>query len=260
MNEQFLLFDVGGTWTRYAFSDGKKLISPKEIPTPEFKLEDIKNMIQNSGKKISLIIISAAGPVINGKCKMTNANLVFDERTLSMITGTRVKVVNDFVAAAHALKKEKGLVVLGPGTGLGVGIITNKGEIFPSEEGHLKIKRDLFLSIPEFNHVNLPEYEQALAGKNNILLKIFKKEKLTLGKDRLTEIYKEIFELFLQEMLIIHKNKGIKKIILRGGVIAGNKKFFSDYSKTLKKKFKVDIKIIIDDFLGLKGTMEFCRK
>ncbi|MGV8163031.1 MAG: glucokinase [Candidatus Nanoarchaeia archaeon] len=255
-NEQILLFDIGGTWTRYAFSDGKKLISPKTVLTSEFKLQDIKKIMLDSGRKISLINIACAGPVSNGKCRMTNANLLFDEQTLSMMLGVKVRVINDFVAAAYAFKKNKGTLIVGPGTGLGVSIITDRGEIMPSEEGHLKINRELFLSIPEFNHVNIPEYEQVLAGKNNTLLKILKKEKITLTKDRFTEIYSVVFESFLQELLMRYKEKKIKKIILRGGIIESNKKFFTQYIKLLEKKTKKQIEIIEDDYSGLKGIIE----
>jgi len=252
--ESILLFDVGATWTRFAFLTNKKIVSKKIIKTSDFTLGDIKKIISESGKNISRVIISCAGPVVNGKCSMTHTNLVFDERSLSVILGIKVDVINDLVAAANALKeKNKGSLLIGPGTGLGVSIISSIGEIISSEEGHNKIRRELFLSIPEFRHVNIPDYETVLSGKYNVLLRIFKKEQATLEKDRFTQIYLLMLDEFIQEMLSRYKDKGIKKIILLGGVISGNKKFFLQYSKTLKKKFKKEIKIIDDKFLCLEG-------
>ncbi|MFA6074099.1 MAG: glucokinase [Candidatus Woesearchaeota archaeon] len=254
-NEAILLFDVGATWTRYAFLINKKIVSKKIILTIEFTLADIKKIILESGRLITVVRIACAGPVENGKVIMTHANLVFDERSLSTSLGVKVKLINDLEAAAFSLReKNKGSLLIGPGTGLGVSIISGKGDVVASEEGHNKIRRESFLNISEFNHVNIPDYETVLSGKYNVLLTLFKKEKVILTKDKFTEIYLFFLEEFIQEMLSKHKDKGLKKIIFFGGVISGNKKFFSLYSKILKKKFKKEIKIIDDKFLCLEGA------
>jgi glucokinase len=289
-DEYILLFDVGGTWTKVATAQNNKILSKKIFETKDFKLEDIKLIVENSNLHFSLVLIACAGPINNGTCKMTNADLVFDERSLSNLLKVRVVIMNDLAAIAYKLKsKYKSSLIIGLGTGLGVSIISANGEIIPSEEGHLLIERDFFLAVPEFRGINIPQYEHLLSGKKNILIKLFNKSFISLiqeyevedksrkkkinekekdkniwfKKDRFTDLYMTTLNMFVDKMLMNHQDVKIKRIIFTGGVTSGNKVFMSKYIDELRKRLKsekkgiTEIKIINDEFLGTKGILNF---
>jgi glucokinase len=103
--------------------------------------------------------VSAAGPVTGGTVRLTNHPWVIDAAELSRTLGiAQVHVVNDFTAQALALPDlapedlfpisggradpQQTLLVLGPGTGLGVaGLLPGGGpavgRVIDSEAGHM---------------------------------------------------------------------------------------------------------------------------
>ena len=103
-----------------------------------------------NGTQVTQALIAAAGPVEGGRCALTNCPWIIDAAELKSTFGlARAHVVNDFEATARSLSRltEKDLwpigrgqavqgapvVVLGPGTGLGVaGLI---GEMVVATEG-----------------------------------------------------------------------------------------------------------------------------
>jgi hypothetical protein len=278
--DNILLFDVGGTWTKVAIAKNNKIISKKILMTGNFALSDIKLVIENAKINFSQIIIACAGPVKDGTCRMTNATHVFDEKALTELLKIKVIVINDLESIAYGLKsKYKSGLIIEIGTGLGVSLISNNKSIIPSEEGHYLIDKELFMSVPEFREIIIPQYEYLLSGKNNVLIKIFNKSFISLNlqsnennkniyfrKDRFSEIYMKVLESFIDKLLIVHKNEKIKTIIFTGGVVSGNKIFMNKFILEMKKRFKKEkkgieeIKIIDDEFLGIKGALAFYKE
>lgn len=261
-NECVLLLDVGGTFTKIAAAKEKKIFFKKIQKTEEFHIEELKKTIdalKNSNKKVSFIVFACAGPVWEGKCRLANANQSFDEKIIKEIFGVPVKIINDLEAAAYGLRKNKGSLIIGLGTGLGTSIIDGKGQIIPSEEGHSSIERELFISVPELRNTIIPQYEYILGSKKNILGKLLgKKEKeIILGKDRFTEIYLKVLYSFISRLIQSHKDSKIKKIILIGGVSSGNKKILLNFLSELKKKNKLNAELVDDEFAGIKGAFEY---
>jgi glucokinase len=96
--------------------------------------------------------IAIAGPVVNGEGSITNGQLHFSASELGARLGCEVLLVNDFHAQAMALphltslqqlggsvQKSGTRVVLGPGSGLGVGVLLSldgRWRVLPSEAGH----------------------------------------------------------------------------------------------------------------------------
>ena len=104
-----------------------------------------------------------AGPVVAGEGEITNGVLRFSASDLAVQLGAGVELVNDFHAQAMALPHLKNLrqlggklpeagprVVLGPGSGLGVGVLLPAAEgwqVLPSEGGHADLAAGTMLEL-----------------------------------------------------------------------------------------------------------------
>ncbi len=166
--------DIGGTHTNLGlvgFKNGKFTLI-LETETDSKNVTDLANPIRETLKiaaeerpdlKPSECCISAAGPVSNNRCVMTNLSWVVDGNKLSSILGIPVLIINDFVAISygiptldvenpeqiHPLLHLDGSIpkpapgtkaVIGPGTGMGVSFLAFDGkEHIPasSEGGHI---------------------------------------------------------------------------------------------------------------------------
>ena len=83
---KILLLDLGGTNLRYALSE---VGSTEVMDTKKIALDTISNFdgfIEDLVKKFNIhsMIISAAGPKVNGVISMTNRDLVIDEQVLKV--------------------------------------------------------------------------------------------------------------------------------------------------------------------------------
>lgn len=148
-----IVADVGGTFARFSRVNLDDLVMDKiEIyPCAEFaSLESVLIAYQtkHSLKKIKRVAIAIACPVIDDLICMTNCPWSFSIRNLKEKLGlAELKVINDFSAIAMSLpvltssdliqigeghsEKTKVRVVLGAGTGLGVGYLV------PNQNGHV---------------------------------------------------------------------------------------------------------------------------
>ncbi len=114
-----------------------------------------------------LCCISGAGPVQGDRIQLTNASLVISATEVEKYLGIPVRLINDFSAISYAvalldpldsrqitrlphcdgtqpdLPKEGLALVVGAGTGLGVGFLHKRGDgsclAFPSEGGHSEL-------------------------------------------------------------------------------------------------------------------------
>lgn len=148
--------DVGATHARFArVADG--------VPGPaaRFATVDFASADQLLAAGLSALsidrpdacCIAIAGPVVGGSGRITNGTLMFDTARLTRFAGCPVRLVNDFHALARGLPELRALralggrradsagvrVVLGPGSGLGMGmLVPHRGDfvVVPSEGGH----------------------------------------------------------------------------------------------------------------------------
>ena len=145
--EAVLLGDVGATNARFAVHFDEMLGPIEWIEVADHPTFDgaLKHFLQSHGRdhRIAHALLAIAGPVKDDRCEFTNCPWTVDSRDLRNQFGFRsVQLVNDFEATAlslpHLAKQDlrsigegRGvlgapMVVLGPGSGLGVaGLVQN---------------------------------------------------------------------------------------------------------------------------------------
>ncbi len=183
-----ILGDIGGTNARLAYADSTKgpLRKAKIFNCKDFDSIDelLSNYCGDEGIKPILMSLAVAGPVLDDMVKLTNGNWEFSKRKLEETFNLHKAIfMNDFTAQAYAQipffskeydiqnwKKDrkapigrfhKGtsnqvgpLLVLGPGTGLGVATLvfgTNEKFVLQGEGGQVhftprnQIEAELYL-------------------------------------------------------------------------------------------------------------------
>lgn len=180
--------DIGGTNTRLAFFEKGKLIGQeKKFPSQKYSsLEEIiREFLQD--QRVEKACFGVAGPVKEGKSKITNLPWVIDAVHISKALGIpSVHLLNDLEANAYGLKvlKKEELFVLhegkvqkgnqaliAAGTGLGEAGLIWDGKThhpFACEGGHTdfgprnQLEIELFVYLKnKFGHVS---YERVVSG------------------------------------------------------------------------------------------------
>lgn len=154
-----LLADIGGTNARFALVEDGRPSSPLVLPVAAFATAEaaIAEALARLAPRAPLVqaVLALAGPVAGGTVRLTNADWQLSSAAIAARFGfARVWLVNDFLAQAHALphlagsdlrpigggRAEPGapMLVLGPGTGLGVaGYLPGPRLALPTEGGHV---------------------------------------------------------------------------------------------------------------------------
>jgi glucokinase len=206
MDSLYLAGDIGGTKTRLA------LYSPKIGPHKPFvdktylsndfpSLESIvQEFLVDRSEKILSASLGVAGPVIQGRSRITNLRWVIDAKKISQeIDNAPVDLLNDMQSIAFAIPNLKStdleqlvpgdpdpqgtIGIVAPGTGLGEGFLVwigNSYKPFPSEGGHASFGPEtseqlqlLNFLLPRFGHVS---FERVCSGIGIINLYTFLKE------------------------------------------------------------------------------------
>jgi len=154
--------DIGGTKTAVAVVEigGKRLSVGRHgrYPSGDYaSLEEIlEHFLLPERRRPSVAAFGVAGPVREGRAKVTKLPWTIDERKIAQLTGIgRVRILNDFVAAALGIsylsprqvltlaagRAEPGgpIALIGAGTGLGqAALVSVAGQYEPlaSEGGH----------------------------------------------------------------------------------------------------------------------------
>jgi glucokinase len=165
-NTYSLVADIGGTNTRVALADGRKLVpgtvrryANADYPGLETVLR--RYIADEGGVDPKAACIAVAGPVRDGRATLTNLDWTMDHETLARATGAEVvAILNDLQAQGHALgyldaDKIRQVIpfpavdpmatrlVIGVGTGF------NAAPVFETAKGRL-------VAASESGHVNLP--------------------------------------------------------------------------------------------------------
>ncbi len=156
-----LVADIGGTNTRLGVITNGELTDLRKHPTgtlPDL-LDAFHSLRDDIGTDPQAVVAAGAGPVRDGVIQLTNAHLDLSEAELAKATGARhTYVINDFTAAAwsvaEATKADVAVLqgdptpptgtrlVVGPGTGLGVGaLLYSEGHYHTAsgEGGHVGV-------------------------------------------------------------------------------------------------------------------------
>ncbi len=161
MANLILAGDIGGTKTNLAVYSNLELSSPIASATyASSEYETLSQILKEFSHKFDLKVKRAAfgvaGPVINGRAKITKLPWTIDPMTLEKDLGfEQVIIVNDLVATAHGLAvignsefvtlnsgqpaEKSPRVIIAPGTGLGeTFMVWENGAYkpYPSEGGH----------------------------------------------------------------------------------------------------------------------------
>lgn len=171
VNKVVLVADVGGTNLNLALLQegpgGLRLLRKARLRTQETRtlLEPVLGFLgEDPACRPERACISGAGPVVDGRIRLTNAPWDIEGPELQAALGIPVKVVNDFIALSAGTRHldladpaqvtplphgdgtlpapdpDGVVLVVGAGTGLGVGFLvpgTGGPRICPSEGGHL---------------------------------------------------------------------------------------------------------------------------
>jgi glucokinase len=149
-NDTYLVADVGATNVRFAAASPAGFTgAPVRVRTADYAsgAELLVDGLRRLGlERPAACCLAIAGPVADGAGRITNGSLAFDESPLAAAAGCPVRLVNDFQALARGLPALRRLrrfggpatprhgvkAVLGPGSGLGMGILAPCDEIDPA--------------------------------------------------------------------------------------------------------------------------------
>jgi glucokinase len=158
--DRTLLCDIGGTTARFAVLTGDTLgpVDHVAVSRHPSAIDAIRGFLGNRGdrSRIGAAVLGVAGPVEAGRCLITNSHWVADSGELRAKLGfASVALINDFEAIAWAVphlgahdvkalaggraQPEAPMVVIGPGTGLGMAGIVCRGldmTVIATEGGH----------------------------------------------------------------------------------------------------------------------------
>jgi glucokinase len=159
--EHWLVGDIGGTNARFALVDKTGAVSqPRALPRKAFAsvADAIAEYLATAGvTEKGGIALAAAGPVVDGAVRFTNRGWSSSETSLRELGFKDALIINDFAAVAEALtvlgpdecqrigppvegETKATCVVIGPGTGLGVGALARRGGntvVVSGEGGHV---------------------------------------------------------------------------------------------------------------------------
>jgi glucokinase len=191
-----LAADIGGTKTNVALyqSTDNGLTLTREQRYVSADYPSLTNIIHDfCGSKLpDRIAAAVAGPVIDGKSKLTNLPWILDSKAMSGEMQTPVCFINDLEATAYGLAgledkerttlatgdpKAKGnIAILAPGTGLGeAGLYWDGGRYHPfaTEGGHsdfaprTAVDVDIFYYLQkQFGHVSWERVVSGMGIKN----------------------------------------------------------------------------------------------
>ncbi len=157
-----LVADVGGTNMRIAaISNAGSIVDQRSYHSKgelDF-LQACTAFVAEHDRPPEGVVVAAAGIVANGSVELTNSNQKFSEVELAQVCkASSVKILNDFEAAAWSLATitqsdvlalqgstdipHGPRVIIGPGTGLGVGALVwvhGQPHVVPGEGGHVSL-------------------------------------------------------------------------------------------------------------------------
>ena len=247
--EKVFLLDIGGTNVRYALAEKGKTsiekIFKKNIGSESLDklLEDL--LTTESGKVLN-IVISAAGPKLDGIIKMTNRSYKIDPNEIKeKFSLKECHLLNDWesIAYGHAYLNQKDCINLinkevssynknslyfGPGTGLGVSILLDDQIVISSEYGNTNIGVEELIGEDLSKLHHFKSIEDTLSGK--AISKIYEiKTRKNLSAEEIFSqaknddlVAREIIQGFIERLAIILSDLTLSFLPGRGIYLAGN--------------------------------------
>jgi glucokinase len=202
-NGVVLLADIGGTNARFALRSGHDTGPVKQLAVADHpRFDDALTAFldrEADGSKVEAAVIAVAGPVRMGRAEFTNSPWTIDAAALKTALGFKaVSVVNDFEAVARAQPSLKPtdlfrlggqeplvtepILVLGPGTGLGVACLVpapgGQPLVITTEAGHMHAsswspRTDAIIEFLRGRHARV-SWERMISGRGleNLLVAV----------------------------------------------------------------------------------------
>ncbi len=165
-NTYSLVADIGGTNTRVALADGRRLVPGTvrryaNVDHPGLETVLRRYIADEGGVDTKAACVAVAGPVRDGRATLTNLDWTMDNDTLTRATGAEVvALLNDLQAQGHALgfidaDKVRTIIPFPPADPMatrlviGVGTGFNAAPVFDTPKGRL-------VAASESGHVNMP--------------------------------------------------------------------------------------------------------
>ena len=179
-----LLIDIGGTNLRYAYSDGdlSSLHATNKIQLSCIKgfNEILTNLVKD--KEVDSLVISVAGPKINGSITMTNRDFSINEKDIKNTFKFKTcNLLNDWESIGHSLAAYDSSDIsiikdgtefndnsffIGPGTGLGAALLIGNDNVIPTEIGNTTgLTKALLKNYSIDNADHFRTLEDVLSGK-----------------------------------------------------------------------------------------------
>ncbi|WAH57812.1 glucokinase [Pseudomonas silvicola] len=160
-----LVGDIGGTNARFALWENNDLHSVRVFPTADYTSPEqaigvyLKDLGHERGA-IDAVCLAVAGPVSGDEFRFTNSHWRLSRKAFcDTLQVEHLLLINDFTAMALGMTRlqdgefkavcpgtadpERAAVVIGPGTGLGVGTLLHTGAgqfvALPGEGGHVDL-------------------------------------------------------------------------------------------------------------------------
>jgi len=311
----YLLVDLGGTNCRCALSTTQGNIFAHEdfINRKYDSLTQILGLfLERQKHKVEYAAVSVAAPVRGSRVRMTNLPWVVCTREIESALGLgKAVLLNDFAAVALALpyledsqlievktgdsEKYSPKVLLGPGTGLGVGGLiyaSNQWHPVAGEGGHVtqsaisesqrEVLRELY---GRFDHVSAEKvnsgmglqhlYQALSAGNDKKLLEIPEAEEITSAAIAGEKLARKALDLFYEFLAINAGNLALTfgamgGIYLAGGILPKIKTDFleSGFVEQLLEKDRfakyidpIPVYLIVEPypaFIGLNRYLNYC--
>lgn len=184
--------DIGGTKTKLQIysRESTQLLSEENLPSRSFNTFDslLHQFLADKNVSIEKVCLGIAGPILNGRCELTNLHWTIDEKKLAdAFKIQKVKLLNDLEATGYGILSldETDLFVVNPGkpnpggniaviaagTGLGEAFMVwenDRYRVIPSEGGHSDFapRTDVEIELLRFllkKHAHV-SYERVLSG------------------------------------------------------------------------------------------------
>ncbi|HSU72633.1 MAG TPA: ROK family protein [Candidatus Binatia bacterium] len=232
-----LVGDVGATNVRLAAFENRVLVAKHVAPARSFEVM-LKSFLKQHGP-FRAAVFGAAGPVVHGKVRLTNARLTLDETALGRLLKCKVRLLNDVEAAAYGLARltprdvvplaraseSANSVLIIPGTGLGEAII-HDGHVFASEGGHADFapRTAVEWDLKRFLHDTKEDtsVEAILSGRGLLALYDFlKHEQFAQQDERVRDAIREQGPRAITEAALRHDPLSVGAVELFVDVLAG---------------------------------------
>lgn len=247
--EKVFLLDIGGTNVRYALAEKGKT-SIEKIYKKNIGSESLDKLLEDlltteSGKVLN-IVISAAGPKLDGIIKMTNRSYKIDPNEIKeKFSLKECYLLNDWesIAYGHAYLNQKDCINLinkevssynknslyfGPGTGLGVSILLDDQIVISSEYGNTNIGVEELIGEDLSKLHHFKSIEDTLSGKAISKIYEIKTRKLLNAEEIFSQaknddlVAKEIIQDFIERLAIILSDLTLSFLPGGGIYLAGN--------------------------------------